>query len=188
MNLNPYRLGLALWRDIEDRWNKGRFGQAWEECDSIGERRTWDRRLGLGQEKIFEVRRHYNDVSFIDEFLTLEFCAEQQLFTFGFSEKHARWEIQAREFKVVKEKLLHQLTNFGQPDIAVEDGNFENRGELLLAHKHDGIDLKVDYAKDTLRNVQTLWRRPVNLVTKVEARGIIYRYDGREHSDKKIDL
>jgi stage V sporulation protein R len=142
----------------------------------------------LGRQKIFEVRQHYNDVTFIDEFLTPEFCIDQKLFTFGYNEKHQRWEIVEREFKKVKDKLLHMLTNFGQPIIAVEDGNFENRGELLLAHKHDGIDLKVDYAKDTLRNVQTLWRRPVNLVTKVEARGIIYRYDGREHSDKKIDL
>ena len=24
--LNPYRLGLALFKDIEERWNKGKFG------------------------------------------------------------------------------------------------------------------------------------------------------------------
>jgi stage V sporulation protein R len=88
----------------------------------------------------------------------------------------------------VKEKLLQMLTNVGQPIILVDDGNFENRGELLLVHKHDGIDLKTDYAKDTLRNMQTLWRRPVNLVTKVDGRGIIYSYDGREQTEKKIEL
>ncbi len=80
------------------------------------------------------------------------------------------------------------LTNFGQPTIAVEDGNFENRGELLLAHKHDGVDLKLDYARETLRNVQTLWRRPVNLRTRVEGRWMHFRYDGKEHSDKRVDL
>jgi stage V sporulation protein R len=186
--LNPYKLGVELWRDIEDRWNKGRFGKEYEECDAFEARRLWDRKAMLGRQKIFEVRQHYNDVTFIDEFLTVEFCIDQKLFTFGYNEKHQRWEILEREFKKVKEKLLHMLTNFGQPIIAVEEGNFENRGELLLAHKHDGIDLKVDYAKDTLRNVQTLWRRPVNLVTKVDGRGIMYRYDGREHTDKKIDL
>ena len=72
--LNPYKLGVELWRDIEDRWNKGRFGKEYDECDSFVERRHWDKRLGLGREKIFEVRKHYNDVTFIDEFLTLEFC------------------------------------------------------------------------------------------------------------------
>ena len=72
--------------------------------------------------------------------------------------------------------------------IAVEDGNFENRGELLLVHRHDGVDLKLDYARDTLRNVQTLWRRPVNLVSKVEGRGTLFHHDGKEHTSKRHEL
>ncbi len=68
------------------------------------------------------------------------------------------------------------------------DGNFENRGELLLAHKHDGLDLKRDYARETLRNLQSLWRRPVNLVTKVEGKGVILRFDGQDHTEKKVEL
>ena len=186
--LNPYKLGVELWRDIEDRWNKGRFGKEYEECDSYEARRRWDRKLMAGRDKIFEVRKHYNDVTFIDEFLTLEFCLDQRLFTYGYSEKHQRWEIVEREFRKVKEKLLHMLTNFGQPIIAVENGNHDNRGELLLVHKHDGVDLKMDYARETLRNVQTMWRRPVNLATKVEGRGMMLKFDGREHSDKRVDL
>ena len=35
---------------------------------------------GLGRQKIFEVRTLYNDVTFIDEFLTLEFCLEQKFY------------------------------------------------------------------------------------------------------------
>jgi stage V sporulation protein R len=184
--LNPYKLGVELWRDIEDRWNKGRFGKEYDDCDSYEARRHWDKRLGLGREKIFEVRKHYNDVTFIDEFLTLEFCIDQKLFTFGYNEKHQRWEIVEREFKKVKEKLLHMLTNFGQPIIAVEDGNFENRGELLLSHRHDGVDLKMDYARETLKNLQAMWRRPVNLRTKVDGRDTILRFDGKDHSDKRL--
>jgi stage V sporulation protein R len=186
--LNPYKLGIELWRDIEDRWNKGRFGKEYDDCDSFAERRRWDQKLGAGREKIFEVRQHYNDVTFIDEFLTPEFCLEQRLFAFGFNDKHQRWEIVTREFKKVKEKLLHQLTNFGQPVVAVQDGNFENRGELLLVHRHDGVDLKLDYARDTLKNLQSLWRRPVNLATKVEGRGVLFRFDGKDHSEKRIEL
>ncbi len=186
--LNPYKLGLELWRDIEDRWNKGRFGKEYADCDSFAERRRWDKKVGLGRAKIFEVRQHYNDVTFIDEFLTAEFCLEQKLFSFGFNDKHQRWEILSREFKKVKDKLLHQLTNFGQPVIAVDDGNFENRGELLLVHRHDGVDLKLDYARDTLKNLQSLWRRPVNLATKVEGRGVLFRFDGKDHAEKRIEL
>jgi len=186
--LNPYKLGIELFRDIEDRWNKGRFGKEYDECDDFVARRQWDRKLGQGQQKIFEVRRHYNDVTFIDEFLSLDFCLDQQLFVYGFHEKRNQWEIMEREFKQVKEKLLHQLTNFGQPIIEVIDGNFENRGELLLAHRHDGIDLKPDYAQETLKNLASIWRRPVNLVTRVEEKGVMLRHDGVEHSEKKVEL
>jgi stage V sporulation protein R len=186
--LNPYKLGVELWRDIEDRWNKGRFGKEYDECDSFEARRNWDRKLGAGRDKIFEVRRHYNDVTFIDAFLTPEFCLEQKLFTFGYNDKHQRWEIVEREFRKVKEKLLHTLTNFGQPAIAVEEGNYETRGELLLVHKHDGVDLKLDYARDTLKNLHSMWRRPVNLATKVDARPIVFRFDGQEHSEKRVEM
>ena len=34
----------------------------------VVERKHWDKQLGLGREKIFEVRKLYNDVTFIDEF------------------------------------------------------------------------------------------------------------------------
>ena len=78
--LNPYKLGLELLRDIEDRWNKGKFGKAYEECDDIHAKRNWDQQLGLGTQKLFEVRQLYNDVTFIDEFLTPEFAEQQKLF------------------------------------------------------------------------------------------------------------
>jgi stage V sporulation protein R len=186
--INPYKLGIELFRDIEDRWNKGRFGKAYEECDDMVERARWDTQAGLGRKKIFEVRKHYNDVTFIDEFLTPEFAIEQKLFVYGFNDKANRWEIMDREFKKVKQKLLTQLTNFGQPIIEVVDGNFENRAELLLAHKHEGTDLKMDYARDTLRNLQSIWRRPANLYTKVDGKGVILRFDGKEHSERKANL
>jgi len=185
--INPYKLGIELWRHIEDRWNKGRFGKEYDECDDLRARRAWDKKLGLGRQKIFEVRKHYNDVTFIDEFLTADFAAEQKLFVYGFNEKGNRWEILDREFQKVKRKLLQQLTNFGQPIIEVVDGNFENRGELLLAHRHDGVDLRVDYAKDTLVNLQAIWRRPVAIVTRMDGKGVLMRFDGRDHADRKVD-
>jgi stage V sporulation protein R len=134
------------------------------------------------------VRKHYNDITFIDTFLTAEFAIEQKLFVYGFNDKRNSWEILDREFRKVKTKLLQGLTNFGQPIIEVIDGNFENRSELLLAHKHDGQDLKGDYARETLRNLQSLWRRPVNIVTRYDGKGVMLRYDGQNHSEKKVDL
>ena len=134
------------------------------------------------------MRRHYNDVTFIDEFLSPEFAIEQKLFVYGFNDKRNTWEIMTREFKAIKEKLLHQLTNFGQPIIEVVDGNYENRAEILLAHKHDGTDLKMDYARDTLKNVASMWKRPANLVTLSDGKGLLMRFDGKEHSEKRVEL
>ncbi len=185
--LNPYKLGIELYRDIEDRWNKGRFGKEYDECDDLEVRRAWDKKLGQGRQKLFEVRRHFNDVTFIDEFLTAEFAIEQKLFVYGWSEKRNQWEILDREFRKVKDKLLHQLTNFGQPIIEVVDGNFENRGELLLSHRHDGIDLKLDYARETLGALGSLWRRPVNLMTKVGDKGVMLSFNGKEHQERRVE-
>lgn len=179
---NPYKVGVELYRYVEDRWNKGQFGKEWEECDDLDEKRRWDMRLGLGRKKIFEVRALYNDVTFIDEFLTPEFCIAQKLYTFGFSGRNERFEIESRKFKDVKEKLLFQLTNFGDPYIRVVDGNYQNRGELLMSHEHMGTDLRHDYAKETLSALVRVWKRPVTLVTKLEQKSVALKYDGSEHS------
>ena len=81
-SLNPYKVGIELFRDIEDRWNKGKFGKEYDECDDYYEKKNWDKKLGLGRKKIFEVRKIYNDITFIDTFLTQEFCQENQLYTY----------------------------------------------------------------------------------------------------------
>jgi stage V sporulation protein R len=184
---NPYKLGVELFRHVEMRWDKGQFGKEWEECDSLAVKGNWDRRLGLGRKKIFEVRKLYNDVTFIDEFFTLEFCHDQKFYAFGFNERSGNWEIQSRELKKVKDQLLRSLTNRGQPFIYVEDGNWENRGELLLRHAHEELDLDLGQARDTMANLYRVWTRPVNLITVVENKGKLLRYDAEGFSDRPID-
>ena len=184
--VNPYKLGLELFKDIEDRWNKGKFGKDYDECDSIEEKKNWDKKLGCGREKIFEVRRIHNDVTFIDTFMTEEFCREQKLFVYRYNPDQEAYVISDRDFKAVKQQLLFSLTNFGQPFIFVRDSNYQNRGELYLYHRHEGIDLKVDYAQQTLRNIQQIWSRPVYLETVVEGREKIFKYDGEKHSEKVL--
>ncbi len=184
--LNPYKLGLELLRDIEERWDKGKFGKAYEECDDIQAKRNWDQKLGQGREKLFEVRRLYNDITFIDEFLTMDFIESQKLFSFEYNSKNNMYEIASREFKSIKEKLLFQLTNFGQPYIRVENGNYNNRGELYLKHRHEGVDLKLDYANDTMNNLHKIWTRPVHLQTTIDEAAYLLSYDGNEFSRKKL--
>ena len=183
---NPYKIGVELFRHIEERWDKGRFGREWDECRSLDERRMWDRRLGLGRKKIFEVRKYYSDVTFIDEFFTEEFCQEKKFFSFALNERSGNYEIDSREFQQVKHKILYQLTNFGEPFIFVEDANHENRGELLLHHRHEGVDLDGEHARATLTSLQRIWRRPVTLMTTFEGKKKALRYDGKDHAEKAV--
>jgi stage V sporulation protein R len=169
--LNPYKLGLELLRDIEDRWNRGAFGPEYEQCEDLAARDNWDLGLGLGREKLFEVRRIFNDVGFIDTFLTEDFARRHKLFAFDYNSRSNRYEISSREFQDIKRRLLFQLTHFGQPIIEVVDSNHANRRELYLVHRHEGIDLDVPYAEETLKNLHTIWGRPVLLETSLDGKG-----------------
>lgn len=179
-NINPYKIGIELFRDIEFRWNTGRFGKEYNECEDMHAKANWDKKTMLGRDKIFEVRKSHNDISFIDEFLTQEFCLRQQIFTYKYNPKTQRHEIETRDFLAIKQKLLSQLTNFGQPIIEVVDDNFHNRSELLLFHKHYGVDLDLKYASETLNNLYKIWKRPVNIQTQYEDQKVTFRFDGKE--------
>ncbi len=144
------------------------------------DRHCWDRSLGLGREKIFQVRASHNDLTFLDEFLTLDFCVEHDLFSFGFNARNKRWEIVSREFADVKAALLLQLTNAGQPIVNVADGNFENTGELLLVHRHEGLDLDPAWSAETLAALARIWSRPANIITEREGKSVRLRHDGHE--------
>lgn len=178
--INPYKIGIELFRDIEHRWDTGKFGKEYLECQDLSVKESWNVPTGLGREKIFQVRRSHNDITFIDEFFTEEFCQRQQLFTYDYNPRSGRYEIASRDFQAIKEKLLQSLTNFGQPVIELSSGNYQNRGELLLQHSHQGVDLDTHYAADTLKNIYGLWKRPVNLQTISEEKEVVYHFDGKE--------
>ncbi len=180
--LNPYKLGLQLFRDIEERWNKGRHGAEWEACDDYNLRQGWDTGAGEGRDKIFQVRALYNDVTFIDEFLTPEFCLKTKLFVYRYDESSNQYRISTREFDEVKQSLLFQLTNFGQPWVYVRDANHLNRGELVLWHRYEGVPIRLDYAREVLEQLQKIWKRPVHLETYDDDRAIVMSYDGSEHT------
>jgi len=184
--LNPYKLGVELLRHVKKRWDKGRFGIDYLNCLDSGERSRWDKKLGLGMEKLFEIRRIHNDITFIDSFLDEDFCHEHKMFIYDYDRRTNRYVISSREFGAVKNQLLNQLTNFGQPIINVVDGNFRNRSELLLRHEHAGTDLKHDFTTECLRNLHRIWRRPVHLETIIEEVKRRVSFDGTNHNMEKI--
>jgi stage V sporulation protein R len=180
--INPYKLGVELFRHIEERWDRGRCGKDYEECTDAAARASWDTAAGMGLEKLFEVRRCYNDITFIDEFFDEEFCEDQGLFVYSFVDHRKRWEVLSRSARKVRGVMLSQLTNLGNPIIRVADANHGNRGELLLVHQHVGVDLRLDWARDTLENLVRIWRRPARIATTLKGKQVHLRYDGTDHS------
>ncbi|MCL4221516.1 MAG: SpoVR family protein [Phycisphaerales bacterium] len=164
---NPYKIGVELFKDIERRWNRGQHGPRWEQLDSLGAKERYDDGSMKGREKIFEVRRIYNDVNFIDEFLTPEFVERYQMYQFRRDPATGEVRIVSRDFDRIKQTLLYQLTNMGQPFIYVVDGNYLNRGELYLAHKFSGLEVDAAKAVEVLRNLRIIWGRPVHLQTQI---------------------
>ncbi len=183
--MNPYKLGIELFRHIEERWNKGKFGMDYDTCDDMVRKKQWDKKLGLGRQKIFDVRRSHNDITFIDEFFTEEFCEEQKLYTYAMNPRTKRYEIKNRDWREVKEKMLSMLTNGGQPLIRVQDANYKNRAEILLKHEHHAQDLDLNYARATLQNVSELWGRPAHLETEIEGAKRVFCYANGDFSEEK---
>jgi stage V sporulation protein R len=182
---NPYKIGIELFRDIEERWNKGRFGKAYDEADGVGERRAWNEPTNRGREKIFEVRRIYNDSQFIDEFMTPEFIEKHKFYEYGRHPRTGELRITSRDPQRIKQRLLYRLTNMGRPFIYVVDGNYANRGELYLAHKHGGLDLEIKYAVMTLNNLVKIWGRPCHLQARIDDEQVLFSHDG-ENSRHQI--
>jgi len=159
-----------------------------------------------GWDRMREIRESHNDVTFIDEFLTQEFVDENDYFTYEYSHATGDNRVASTDYEDVKKKLLLQFTNFGKPTIAVYDGNYENRNELLLGHEYNGVALDVPQAKRVLERVFELWGRPVNLMTIVkelddheievarrrnrepepEEKGRLIRYDGESFEEEDL--
>ncbi len=185
-SFNPYKVGIELFRNIEERWNKGQYGKEWQECPDLAAKKNWNRKTGEGRAKIFEVRKHYNDVTFIDEFLTEEFCVEHKMFVYKFNKRTGQYEVDTRDFALIKKKFLFQLTNFGQPIINVIDANHNNRGELLLAHLFEGVEMQPDYMQATMKNLCAIWGRPVAVATVVDGEPKVVSFDGQDFKTQSL--
>ena len=166
-SMNPYKLGFCMFLDIEERWDKGRFGKEYDDCKNLVEKAEWDKNIGKGHEKVLEVRKYYNDFTAISEFFTAEFCDKYEFFEW---EHHPNGEyvLVSRDYKKIRKSLMMDYMNGGLPDIRLEDDNHLNRGWLFLQHQWDGIPLYGKYARDVLLSLRRLWggNREVVLATK----------------------
>ena len=180
-------------------FDDSRYESVADALEEIDYTRGWDR--------MREIRESHNNVTFLDEFLTQEFVDENDYFTYEYTQSTGDYRVTSTDYEDVKKKLMLRFTNFGKPTIVVEDGNYNNRNELLLSHKYNGVMLDLGQAEDTLERVFELWGRPVNLKTIVkeldehdievakrrdrepepEEQGKLIRYDGEEITTRDLD-
>lgn len=164
-SMNPYNLGFKLLLEIEERWDKGRFGKEYEECKNIRDREKWDKKLGLGRAKVFDVVAEYNDVLLINEFFDQDFCDKYEFYLW----KHfpnGEYKIESRDAKLIKKHLVQSRINGGMPDIKLVDYNHKGKGVFLMQHSWDGRPLLPKDTSKTLESVAYLWKNPVALATR----------------------
>lgn len=181
---NPYKIGIEIWRDIEDRWNRGAHGPKWEACESYEEKKNWNTHENKGLEQVKLLRKSCNDLTLLDDYLTPEFCKEQKLFSYKKPDPDFGYSEISEEFSKIKKQLLLKFSNGGLPVIKLVDANYQNKGELLLVHINDGRYLDRNMGQDTLHNLYKVWTRPVHLVTADSdepTRDETWHFDGSQH-------
>ena len=104
--------------------------------------------LGQSRQKMDEAAAVCDDVTFLDEFFTKEFCEAHRYFlakakkvwSSDDGEEQEHYVLETQSFERIKRKLLYQYTNFYEPIIVVQDGNYLGKGLLYLKHIHTGVD------------------------------------------------
>jgi stage V sporulation protein R len=167
-SMNPYKLGFCLFLDIEERWNKGRFGQEYDECVDRETKANWDQKLDLGYQKVFEVRKSYNDLTALIEFFTPEFCDKYEFFNWD-EFPNGDIKIKDRKFKEIKKNLIDRYKGGGLPEIYLVDDNYNGKGYMMLQHKWDGKELYQPFVKPVLQSLRVLWNNNVYLASKNKA-------------------
>lgn len=185
-SMNPYKLGYYLLSDIRERWDKGQFGPEWDECTDIRKKEAWDIPTNQGKEKIFEVRKYYNDLTLIHEFFTEDFCRKQEYFYW----KHypnGEFRIENRDYKQIKKALMQRHVNGGLPSIKLTEPNYRGRGAMFLQHEYDGREIYKPYVVDVLSAIRAIWGDDVYLATKNDEGEQVYCCYGT-NSEKDVEI
>ena len=131
------------------------------------EKKLYDDGSMKGMEKMFETLRTSTDWMFMKSFLTNDLVRELDLYLYikqsnPFFEELVITDKKAEE---IKDIIIKSFSHSGIPKILVTNGDYFERGELLLEHEYIGIDLDSEYAKKTLDHIAFLWNDTVHLKT-----------------------
>lgn len=179
LSMNPYLVGSKIWTSIEDRWNKGQYGDKWVDCSLVKEKEDWNTKEMAGLEKIKDVLPTYTDWMFFQDFLTNDMIEELDLYIYMLSKNHdGSTDYVRTEHSVdqVRQIIINSFANSGIPKIEVVDGNFgDGAGHLLLNHRYAGAPLDRQYTEETLKHISYLWGRSTFLKTQIKDKETMFK-------------
>jgi len=164
-SMNPYLIGCTMWYDLIDRYDKGQFGDEYEEEPDMEVKKNWDTGAMLGHEKMLETLRTHNDWSFMMNVLTTDLVRELEMYIYVLKKDYhsAKIVITDKQAEEIRELIVKSFAHSGIPRILVNEG----KRELHLEHRHAGMDLDAEYTQKTLDHIAYLWGDDVDLSTKV---------------------
>jgi len=167
-SMNPYHIGCAIWEDIVDRWDKGKHGNEYNYCTDKTVKKEWDKKAGLGRKKMFKIMETHSDWFFMQEFLIPQLVADLELFVYVLRQVPGESQIVVTKHiaEQIRDLIVVSFSHSQIPKIDIINGNYKNRKEMLLEHKHVGADLDRKYAEETMKHIYKLWHNPVYLKTK----------------------
>lgn len=174
---NPYHLGFHLWTHIEEEYKLGRHSADFQKEIDLNKKDKWFTPPEIPvMEYLESIVKTCTDYEFLRRYLTSELVEKMHL--------NRLHRVQAKQVginpddvirenktyvwvnpKDVKTDMLNFFTHFYRPRIYLIDTDFMDGG-LLLYHRDDGRDLRKDWIKPTLKNINLVWRGSIGLLTK----------------------
>jgi stage V sporulation protein R len=166
VGLNPYALGMQLFKYIEELANKGKLSYQFQRIADERVRKEYDQDTGKGKAFILHLREHFSDFMFVNTFLDQDFVDRNNLFVAGkrLNRNRMVWEyyVKSRSAEDYKQMVLGTL--YHPPQIRV-DSEKSKDGVLYLDHKFEGKPLYGDFIENTMMGIEYLWGHPVKLET-----------------------
>jgi len=184
MTMNPYLVGREMWKDIKERWDKGRYGTEYDNCTDYVQKEAWDTKEMKGMEKVNSVLETYTDWFFMQDFMTNKLIDDLDMYIYqkvrqGDIEKWVRTD---HTIEQIRKIIVTSFSYSGIPKIEIINGNYDGNGSLLMIHSNDDLRLDEKYCIETLKHIYFLWGRPVMLRCKVgpgKGQDAIYKVDAK---------
>jgi len=190
---NPYHLGYNLWKHIEQLYADGKVNLDFIEEQDVDKKLAWKVPPTVEPLQALEhILKTVTDYEFLRRFLTPALVHE---FHLNRIDKRLAEHLRVEKSDIIdmdkqwvwlnpepiKEEMLKFFTNFGRPRIYIIDTTFADGG-LLLFHRDDGWELRKDWIKPTLRNINQIWKNGVYLLS----RRVLYTFLANRYSEAHV--